>query len=92
MERNIYVMVDSVSGMVAEPFVMANDAELKRMFKPIAQSGSVPIHVLRDTVVFHLGKLVADTEVPRIDPAPWSNVVLRGDAYVQYHPDFKEEV
>lgn len=81
MRRELFVMVDSVSGMFGEPFTMANVAEMRRQFEQIVQNPSVPAYAIRDTVVVHLGSLNADIENPMLIPAAVPTVILRGDAY-----------
>lgn len=81
MKRELFVMVDTVSGLFGEPFTMANVAEMRRQFDQIVQNPAVPNYAIRDTVVVHLGTLNADIENPCVVPAPVATVVLRGDAY-----------
>lgn len=81
MDREIYVMVDSVSGIFGEPFTMANDAELRREFEQTLKSPAVPAYTLRDVVVLHLGTLHPDRDNPCIIPAAIPCVVIRGGSY-----------
>lgn len=81
MRRELYVMVDSVSGNFGEPFTMANHAELRRQFEQIAANPALPAYALRDTLVVYLGALSADIENPCIIPAAVPTVILRGESY-----------
>lgn len=81
MNREIYVMVDTVSGVFGEPFTMANDAELRREFEQSLLSPAVPAYTLRDVAVLHLGTLCTDRDDPRIVPTGIVSVVVRGGSY-----------
>lgn len=76
----LYVMMDRVSGVFGNVFEDHNDAAVKRAFKNVVDSGSIPRHVALDTVVFCLGDFIQDSTQPHIDSCiPY--VVLRGDEY-----------
>lgn len=81
MNREIYVMVDSVSGNFGEPFTMANHAELRREFENALKSPAVPAYAFRDCDVLHLGCFIPDVDSPRIIPAAVPTCVLRGGSY-----------
>lgn len=81
MERELYVMYDTVSQAFGEPFTMANLAELRRQFEQIAANPAVPVYAIRDVCVLHLGTFVPDCDNPRIVPLAVPTVVLRGGSY-----------
>lgn len=76
----LYVMMDRVSGAFGNVFEEANDASVKRNFKSMIDSGSVPSHFAKDTVVFCVGEIVKDSTEPKLIPCI-SYVVCRGDEY-----------
>lgn len=81
MEREIYVMYDTVSQAFGEPFTMANLAELRRQFEQTVANPAVPVYAIRDVCVLHLGTFVPDSDNPRIVPLAVPTVVLRGGSY-----------
>lgn len=68
MKRTIYVMCDQVSGQYGGVFDFANDGDCLRAFKHMIQSGAVPEHVARDTVIIQLANVDFSGTSPVVDP------------------------
>ena len=81
MNREIYVMYDSVSQNFGEPFTMANSADLRREFEETVKNPAVPVYAIRDVCVLHLGTFIPDSDNPVIIPATVPTVILRGGNY-----------
>lgn len=81
MNRNIYVLFDSVSGNFGELFTLANDAEMRREFEQLIRNPAVPDYAVRDCCVLRIGSFIPDANNPRIVPEAVPPVVLRGGNY-----------
>lgn len=68
MKRKIYVMCDQVSGQYGGVFDFANDADCIRSFTNICKSGSIPEHVIRDTVIIQLAEVDYSGNSPVVTP------------------------
>lgn len=81
MNREVYVMFDSVAQNFGEPFTMANSAEMRRSFEQTVKNPAVPEYAIRDVCVLHLGTFIPDPDNPRIIPVAVPNVEVRGGNY-----------
>lgn len=78
MNRNVYVLFDTVSGNFGELFTLANDAEMRREFEQLVRNPSIPDYAIRDCCVIRLGSFVSDANNPCLVPEAVPPVILRG--------------
>lgn len=68
MKRRIYIMYDQVSGQYGGVFDYSGESEMCRAMKIISNSGQVPEHVVRDTVIIQLAEYDISGNAPVVTP------------------------
>nr|CAI9751584.1 DNA binding protein [Microvirus sp.] len=74
MTNDVYVIQDSLSHQISEPFCAANQQVALRIFERALDAAKLPDKLLRDTDLLYLGT---------IDVEPDGHVMMRGVEYGQ---------